>query len=102
MSLTNEEKRNLVASMETMQQKRAVAKALNIEFELPSVEDQVTGSGSLVSDHKRGRAKEGRDVFVIPEVELSDNEKANRVLVDPRIARAVAAELLRLADNNNL
>ena len=81
-------------------EQRKICKAMNREYKTPSITMQILGKGSIEKRH-RGRAKDDSPYIVIPEVHLANGRVLPGLMVDPRIARAAAQELLRLANENN-
>jgi len=89
----------IVDQQETIAKKKRVAKALGLEFKHPTVRDQLYCKGRLEKDHKRGRAIHGREMFVLPSIELASGRVIPSLAVETHCAREVAFELLRLADS---
>ena len=89
----------IVDQQDTIAKKKRVAKALGLEFKHPSVHDQVNGKGTIDKNFKRGRATNGRYMYVIPAIETASGRVIPQVAVEPHCAREVAFELLRLANS---
>ena len=81
----------------TIPEQRKIAKALNIEFRVPSISAQILEHG-MVERRKRCNSKDAAELVVIPEVHLTDGKSIPGVLVDPRVARSIGIELLRISD----
>lgn len=86
----------LSSNMTTAARKNLYESA-GIPYQHPSFYEQIKGNGKLEERH-RGRALSTTQVFVIPSVETADGKTIAGFMVDPRIARAAAAELIRLAE----
>ena len=90
---------SIVNQQDTVAKKKKMAKALGLEFECPAVRDQITNKGKVVSDYKRGRALHGREMVLIPLVELKSGRSISALAIEPSCAREIAFELLRISDN---
>lgn len=91
---------NIMAMSNTVAEKKRIAKALGLEWNQPSVKEQLDNKGMVVGDFKRGRALNGRKMVVLPPVTLGSDRVVPQLAVEPSCARAVAFELLRIADSN--
>ena len=97
--MNNEVLWSIVNQQDTVAKKKKMAKALGLEFEYPAIRDQITNKGKVVPDYKRGRAIHGREMILIPPVELKNGRSIPTIAVEPSCAREIAFELLRIADN---
>ncbi len=78
-------------------EQRRICKAMGQEYKTPSILSQILGKGSVEKKH-RGRAKDDSPYIVIPEVHLATGRVIPGLMVDPRIARAAAQEMLRICN----
>lgn len=78
-------------------EQRRICKVMGREFKTPSIVSQILGKGMIEKRH-RGRAKDDSPYIIIPEVHLATGRVIPGLMVDPRIARAAAQELLRIAN----
>lgn len=78
-------------------EQRRICKAMGREYKTPSIVSQILGKG-LVDKRHRGRAKDDSPYIIIPEVHLANGRVLPGLMVDPRIARAAAQEMLRIAN----
>jgi hypothetical protein len=90
---------SIVNKQTTIAGKKKMAKALGLKFEYPAVRDQIACKGKVVFDFKRGRSLNGREMVLIPPVELQNGRTIPALAVEPHCAREVAFELLRIADD---
>ncbi len=90
---------SIVNQQDTVAKKKKMAKALGLEFEHPAVRDQIACHGKVVQDYKRGRALHGREMILIPPVELRNGRSIPAIAIEPNCAREIAFELLRISDN---
>lgn len=90
---------SIVNQQDTIAKKKKMAKALGLEFEHPAVHEQITCKGKVVPDYKRGRALYGREMVLIPPVELRSGRAVPALAVEPCCVREVAFELLRIAND---
>lgn len=85
----------LLSECNTLAQKERRCHMLGIEFEWPTIAEQINGNGS-VKKVKRGRAKYERDMFVIPGFEIRGHAPFPGFVCHPSAALSSAAELIRL------
>lgn len=74
---------------------KEMAEKLRIDFDWPSVEQQVSGKG-YIGDYKRGRSKNHRLMYFIPGAELENGLTLPGFACHPEMAESAAKELLRL------
>lgn len=85
---------------ESIAKQKEMALMLNMPFNWPSIDQQVSGKGH-VGDYKRGATKHGRLMYFIPGVELENGLKMPGFACHPDMAIQAAKELLRLAEEKN-
>lgn len=89
----------LIEAQPTMAAKKRFAESIGFEWSAPTVKEQIGGKGKIVHDFKRGRAIHGRTMALIPPVTLPSGREVPQVAIEPECVRAVAFELIRLADS---
>ena len=90
-----------LSSNMTIAARKKLYESAGVPYQHPSFYEQIKGNGKLEERH-RGRALTAARMFVIPAVETEDGKTLAGFMVDPRMARAAAAELIRLAEIHKL
>jgi len=84
-----------------IERRMMAAKALGLNYSIPSPEEQIEGKGSVVM-YKRTNANTRQKTVELPKVMLADGKTTTSVHIEPSCARAYAKELLRICDAEGL